>query len=559
MLRITPRTQESKLTLALEGKLAGPWVAELAKVWSDWQGRVRPADTIIDLAQTTFVDEAGRGLLADLHREGCALRGGGCYVAQLVEGIIQGRETGAARPGWCVMAALGLAAAGMLAAAEPAPLSLTLGQALHTALEQNSDVQRSLLAIAQSQDDRRTAAAALMPTVDAGAQGTRIRYNLDTQLGSPTPGGPAVAGPYSWGTLAIQATVPVLDLSLWDRWKAARHGQRTAEAQARETREAISALTVGQYFRLQRAAEAVRAAQSRVELAGALEQLAQDQQKNGRGTRLDTLRAQVQLRNEQQRLLQAETQVRSARYALARVLNLDPAVRVDAADSLAAPDLPAFSFQEAYQAGLRQRPELATLEAREQAQAELRKSARDLAMPSVVASGNYGSTGLANAPWVNTWTVSVGVRVPLFTGGRISAQTARAQAELDRIRQERRGLEAEVGMEVQTAQAELEAEQSEVKVATEAEDLAQEALVQARHRFEAGVSNNIEVIQAQDELARAADNRINALYRLNQSRADLARAMGQLEHLYRREGGPPARDARSASPLQPPQAVQAQP
>jgi outer membrane protein TolC len=532
MLRITPKVQDTRLTLALEGKLAGPWVAELAKVWSDWQGKVRPGDTTLDLSRTTFVDEAGRGLLAELNREGCVLLGGGCYVGKLVEGIIQGRETGAALPRWCALAALGLAVAGTLAAAEPPPLSLTLGQALRTALAQNSDVQRSLLAVAQSQEDRRAAASALMPTLEAGAQGTRLRYNLDTQLGSPSPGGPDMIGPFSWGTIAVQASVPVLDLSLWDRWKAARHGQRTAEAQARETREAVTALTVGQYLRLQRAAESVRAAQSRVELARVLEQLAQDQQKHGLGTRLDTLRAQVQVRNEQQRLIQAETQVQAARFALARVLNLEPAVRVDAADGLATPDLPALGFQDAYRAGLRQRPEMAALEAREQAQTELRNSARDLAMPTVVASGNYGSTGLSHAPWGNTWTVSVGVKVPLFTGGRISAQTARAQDELERIKQERRGLEAEVGMEVQTAQAELEAGRNEVAVATEAQDLAQQALEQARHRFEAGVANNIEVVQAQDELARATDNRINALYRLNQSRADLARAMGQLEAVY---------------------------
>ena len=71
-----------------------------------------------------------------------------------------------------------------------------------------------------------------------------------------------------------------------------------------------------------------------------------------------------------------------------------------------------------------------------------------------------------------------------------------------------------------------------MEVAGQAQALAEEALEQARHRFEAGVSNNIEVIQAQDELARATDNKINALYRLNQSRADLARAMGQLEPLF---------------------------
>jgi len=57
-------------------------------------------------------------------------------------------------------------------------------------------------------------------------------------------------------------------------------------------------------------------------------------------------------------------------------------------------------------------------------------------------------------------------------------------------------------------------------------------VVQARDRFNAGVANNIEVIQAQDSLARANDNQIIALYRFNQARADYARAVGQMEKTY---------------------------
>ena len=63
-------------------------------------------------------------------------------------------------------------------------------------------------------------------------------------------------------------------------------------------------------------------------------------------------------------------------------------------------------------------------------------------------------------------------------------------------------------------------------------DLAREEVTQARDRFQAGVANNIEVITAQDELARANDNQIVALYRYNQARADLAHATGQMESLY---------------------------
>ncbi|MGH9592528.1 MAG: TolC family protein, partial [Bryobacteraceae bacterium] len=57
-------------------------------------------------------------------------------------------------------------------------------------------------------------------------------------------------------------------------------------------------------------------------------------------------------------------------------------------------------------------------------------------------------------------------------------------------------------------------------------------VTQARDRFSAGVVNNIEVIQAQDALSRANDNQIAALYQYNQSRADLAHAIGQMESIY---------------------------
>jgi len=53
-----------------------------------------------------------------------------------------------------------------------------------------------------------------------------------------------------------------------------------------------------------------------------------------------------------------------------------------------------------------------------------------------------------------------------------------------------------------------------VNVANLGVDLAKQEVVQARDRFQAGVANNIEVITAQDELARASDNQIAALYRL---------------------------------------------
>ena len=343
-----------------------------------------------------------------------------------------------------------------------------------------------------------------------------------------------MVGPFNWSQVGLEAQVSLFDLSLWKKWRAAQHAEVSARAQGRAVREEVAALVVGQYLRALRAAASVQAGESRVELAEALAKLAENQQKQGVGTKLDTLRSQVQLQTERQRLIQAQTQRFTALAGLGRLLDLAPGTRIELMDTLAAPQLPLGSFQETYQAGLNQRPELAVLDARDKAAANLYQAAQGLRLPSLVATGFYGSTGLQSQPSATTYQIALGLRVPLFTGGLVSAQVSRAKSEQQRVQEARREVRAQVGFEIQVAQAELDATTHEVEVANLAVALSTEALSQARHRFEAGVSNNIEVINAQDELAKANDNQISALYRLNQSRADLARATGQLESFFTR-------------------------
>jgi outer membrane protein TolC len=419
-------------------------------------------------------------------------------------------------------------------ATQPSIVQLTLAQAIRKALDQNPRIQQSLLAIAESGDDRRTAASALMPTVAAQAFSQRNKYNLDALMGMPQPHGPEVVGPFNWSQVALEARVSLFDLSLWKKWRASQHSEDSTRAQGRAVREEITALVVGQYFHALRASASVTAGESRVELAEALAKLAENQQKQGVGTRLDTLRSRLQLQTERQRLIQAQTQHLTALAGLVRLLDLPPGTSLELMDTLAAPKLLGGTFQEAYQAGLAQRPELAALDAREKAAENLREAAQGLRLPTLVASGSYGATALRSESSATTYQISLGLRVPLFTGGLVSAQVSRAKSEQRRVQEARKDIRAQVGYEVQVAQAELDAASHEVEVANLAVELSRETLTQAQHRFEAGVSNNIELINAQDELARANDSQISALYRLNQSRADLARATGQLEQFFTR-------------------------
>jgi outer membrane protein TolC len=66
-------------------------------------------------------------------------------------------------------------------------------------------------------------------------------------------------------------------------------------------------------------------------------------------------------------------------------------------------------------------------------------------------------------------------------------------------------------------------------VAQNALDLAKQEVAQAQDRFTAGVTNNIEVVQAQDALAATNENFIGALYAFNFAKLSLARAIGIAE------------------------------
>lgn len=126
------------------------------------------------------------------------------------------------------------------------------------------------------------------------------------------------------------------------------------------------------------------------------------------------------------------------------------------------------------------------------------------------------------------------MNVPLWTSGRIRAEIAQARLEEERLAEERQNLENTITRQVKTALDQLEAARNAVDVADLGLKLAKDEVARAERRFEAGVRTNIDVITAQDQLARADDNRIGALFQFNEARADWARAEGNAEDVYGR-------------------------
>jgi len=89
MLRITSTTGPDGVTVVLEGRLAGPWVDELARCWEALTTTQDAASINVDLDAVTFIDALGKALLRTMHEEGAALAASGCMTRAIVEEITE--------------------------------------------------------------------------------------------------------------------------------------------------------------------------------------------------------------------------------------------------------------------------------------------------------------------------------------------------------------------------------------------------------------------------------------------------------------------------------------
>ena len=91
MLKITTQADATRTIFELEGTLAGPWVRELGDCWQ--QAVIVDQKVQVMLKAVTFIDGAGRKLLAEMHRQGAELAAEGCMTKAIIEEIMRGENS----------------------------------------------------------------------------------------------------------------------------------------------------------------------------------------------------------------------------------------------------------------------------------------------------------------------------------------------------------------------------------------------------------------------------------------------------------------------------------
>src|SRR5438876_6956096 len=475
MLRITTEKRRGKVFLSVEGKLAGPSVATLEQCWRELHASSPREKFHVNLCGVSFIDAAGKVLLKVMRRQGGQLIAEGCLHQAIVNEIVASEKKGESmgareRPkGSHIIfytVFFGLMFGSTVAHAQStnkptslpgnAPtqaLRLTLDQAVGLAIKQNTTAQIAILQAAQSEQDKYISRADLLPQASAKISDEAQKVNLLAQFGgrTPFPGFPKTLGPYQVFSAGPSFGAPVFDLTLWRRYQAAQNMVNSSKASSLSTREQVILLVDSQYIGTLRGMTNVQASQSRVDLAQALYDQAADLQKEGVGTGIDTLRANVELQNEKQRLIEAQTDRETSLYALSRLLNLDASQPIELADSLSFFDTPQADVEESIEQALASRPEWKALESQIHAASHQRQAASESRLPSLRFDGNWAYQGLSAPTSIPTYNYQASINVPLFTGGRIHAEIVRAGLEIQRLEQQRADLRNQIAFDVKTA------------------------------------------------------------------------------------------------------------
>ncbi|MGD0841527.1 MAG: TolC family protein [Candidatus Acidiferrales bacterium] len=434
-----------------------------------------------------------------------------------------------------------------------APQKLTLEDAIAIALRNNLSVLVSGEQIQHDEGARVRAQAALLPQVTAHALVNEQDVNLHAlgfNFTIPNLTIPSVIGPFSNFDFRAYASQTIVDRHAAHELRAAEDQKAGAKLDYQDARDQVVRQTAAFYLMAQEAEAQTEAAASRVDTSTANQKLASDQHSAGLATQVDVLRAQVQLAHDQQSVLVARNNYETALMALARYLGLAPGTPLELAEPLEFHPLPPPDVEPAIAQALQARSDYRALASQRQAILEQQKASHARYYPTLGANGNYGAIGSSLAHMPATFLVQATLSVTLFDrdrkGEREELDSQMRQID-DQIGDMARGIE----QDLRTALLNLQSAEAQVTVANQSLDLAQKELTLAEDRFRNGLSDNIEVITAQNSVAEAQDDRIAALAQHADASAALARAMGGTEANFQNYVGGSVSAPPSATPAAP--------
>ncbi|HVG85186.1 MAG TPA: TolC family protein [Vicinamibacterales bacterium] len=406
------------------------------------------------------------------------------------------------------------------------PLALSFKETLDRGLQFNLGLLLQEETQRAAHGARWTALADLLPNLKGSVSERRQVINLEA-FGFPAPD--PIVGPFNVFDARIGLSQRLIDLAALNEARAASLDEKVQLSGIRSARELVVLVTVNLYLEAISASSRIDVARAQLETANVLQRQASNLKTSGLVAGIDVLRAEAQVQRQRQRLIVAENDFEKAKLRLGRSIGLPPGQRILLTDTIPFAPLDAIPLEQAIQNAYVHRADYLAAADRVAAAEARAKAASAERLPSLSLDADYGTIGQTVSNAHPTYTVAATLRVPIFEGGRVKGRTIEADAELRQQRAVYDDLRARIDTEVRSAFLDVNAAAQQVDTAQTTVGLATQELAQARDRFAAGVSDTIEVTRAQESLARASEDRIDALYQHNVAKAVLARAVGIAE------------------------------
>jgi len=410
-------------------------------------------------------------------------------------------------------------------------LHLTLRDAVDMAVRFNLGEIESGENARIARGQRLRALSALLPQVIANVSEHVEQYSVST-LGIRLPIIPQVIGPFSYSTAQANASVTLFSFESIQRFRAARTAEEAAQLTYSDTLDVITLIVGNAYLQITQEGSRITAEEAQVRNAQALYNQATGQLRAGTSPKIDVTRSSVQLNTEQYNLSIARNNLAIAKLNLSRAIGLPLGQAFDLADALPYKDINPPTLEDALDIAYKARSDLRAAESSVKSAEQGLSAARAQRYPVVAAVGDYGVQGANLGHLHGAFTFQGGVTVPIFTGGRIKGDITQAEAALLQRKAEAENLRGQIDYDVRTAFLNLQAAKEQVEVARQNVELANENLSRSQERFRAGVTDSVEVVQAEQSLASANDQNISSLYNHNLAKLQLARALGVARTTY---------------------------
>lgn len=412
--------------------------------------------------------------------------------------------------------------------AQPGVVNLTLLDALDRGLKYNLGLILSRRGNQSARASQIRALSELLPHLNARAGESAQQINLAAYGFPVAPGSNPIIGPFSVFDTRAFATESLSLRSIYEK-RAADERVKAAQYSYQDTRDLVVLAVGASYLQALADASRVESTQAQVDTSMALYDQALSMKNAGMVAGIDVLRSQVEYQAQQQRLLVAQNEYDKQMLSLARIIGLPMGQEFKLTDKIPTAQPVPITFEEAMKRAYAERADYKELQSSLRAAELSKKAAEAQRYPSLGFNGDYGVIGPTPGNSHGTFTAAAGVQVPIFQGGKIRADVMQAdsvlqtrQAQLDDLRQR-------IEFEVRSAFLDVNAATKQLEVASSALGVAREQVTQARDRFAAGVSNTVEVVQAQEQQAAAEENYISSLFAHNVAKLALARALGVAE------------------------------